>query len=99
AGNPVLDIGTLSVRRADPTQFAAGTHNTNGLFALEWFPVTPPETATPVTSVAVLGEGPFTVPGATTHADTAALLAALDAGAPLPQCAVLTIASAPDTTD
>ncbi|WP_282704264.1 type I polyketide synthase, partial [Streptomyces sp. CC219B] len=98
-GALVLEARSVRLEELETARLSTAVSDLDGLFTLEWVPVTPSETATPVTSVAVLGEGPFTVPGATTHADTAALLAALDAGAPLPQCAVLTIASAPDTTD
>ncbi|MFH9138969.1 alcohol dehydrogenase catalytic domain-containing protein, partial [Streptomyces sp. NPDC017524] len=98
---PVIKIGALHVRPADTAMFALSTVNTSGLFALEWFPVAGLESAG-VVSAAVLGADPFGVgtalPGAATCPDTGALLASLDAGGPLPQCAVLSLA-APDTAD
>ncbi|MEU5959554.1 polyketide synthase dehydratase domain-containing protein, partial [Streptomyces sp. NPDC047525] len=94
---PVVQIGTLNIRPADTTQFATSTLNTNGLYALEWMPVAE-STATPLTSVAVLGEAPFPLPQATAYTDTAALLAWLDAGNPAPQCAIVSLTT-PDIAE
>ncbi|MEU5959549.1 SDR family NAD(P)-dependent oxidoreductase, partial [Streptomyces sp. NPDC047525] len=93
----VIEAESVRLEEVEPARLSSVTSDLDGLYALEWVPVTE-NTATPLTSVAVLGEAPFTLPQATTHADTAALLASLDAGGALPQCAVLQIA-APEAVD
>ncbi|MEU5959568.1 polyketide synthase dehydratase domain-containing protein, partial [Streptomyces sp. NPDC047525] len=101
AGAPVALVEAMRLRKVDPSRLSAATTDLDGLFALEWFPAAAAESA-PVYSAAVLGADPFllgsALPGVVAHTDTAGLLASLDAGGALPQCAVLQIA-APEAVD
>ncbi len=63
------------------------THD--GLFRIEWAPVELPDAA-PFPSSAVLGgDGGLAVPGATDYADVAGLIAAVEAGAAVPEVVVV----------
>ncbi|MEU4717445.1 SDR family NAD(P)-dependent oxidoreductase, partial [Micromonospora purpureochromogenes] len=85
-GRPVLTVGHLESRLVGPDELAAVTGaGDESLLRLDWVPA--PEAvpdAAPATW-AVLGEDPFgVVPDVPAHPDLAALLAAVDAGAPEP---------------
>nr|WP_209310521.1 type I polyketide synthase [Streptomyces spiramenti] len=81
-GSPVASVDSLVLRPAAPAAAAARTHH-DSLFRVEWAPVTCPPA--PVDAVwAVIGPGDTGLPASTAHADTAALVAALDAGSAPP---------------
>ncbi|GAB3180009.1 acyl transferase domain-containing protein [Micromonospora palomenae] len=85
-GRPVLTVGHLESRLVGPAELAAVTGaGDESLLRLDWVPA--PEAAPDVAPAtwAVLGEDRFGVaPDAPAHPDLAALLAAVDAGAPEP---------------
>ncbi|MEU5943700.1 type I polyketide synthase, partial [Micromonospora sp. NPDC047548] len=85
-GRPVLTVGHLESRLVGVDELAAVTGaGDESLLRLEWVPA--PEAAPDAapTTWAVLGEDPFgVVPDAPAYPDLAALLAAVDAGAPEP---------------
>ncbi|WP_459250859.1 SDR family NAD(P)-dependent oxidoreductase [Streptomyces youssoufiensis] len=106
AGQPVLSADALVLRPARADQLrAADAPGVDGLYTLEWTPVSAPADADTPTSRsaaggwAVLGDDAFQlaglpVPDGTTVArypDVAALSAALDAGAPAPTTALLSV--------
>ncbi|WP_344331642.1 polyketide synthase dehydratase domain-containing protein, partial [Kitasatospora putterlickiae] len=104
AGEPVLLVESLRVRRADPTQLAAVSPGADALFTMDWFPAAVADglqSSIPGT-LTVLGADPLGVAAgiaeASAHADVAALVAALDAGAPVPAYGVLPLA-APETAE
>ncbi|MFK4067217.1 beta-ketoacyl synthase N-terminal-like domain-containing protein [Streptomyces sp. NPDC029674] len=92
-GGPVASVESLTLRPAAPGAGAARTHH-DSLFQVEWSPLTcPPAPVTP--DWAVIGPVDAALPtAATAYADTAAFIAALDAGttppslvlAPQPPC-------------
>ncbi|MFK4268614.1 type I polyketide synthase [Streptomyces milbemycinicus] len=90
-GAPVLSVASVVLRPRTVRQVReASGAAAGGLFALDWTPVAPQEPSgadDDAGCVAVLGEAP-TEPGVDgcrdTYTDLPALLAALDAGAPLP---------------
>ncbi|MEU5789019.1 SDR family NAD(P)-dependent oxidoreductase [Micromonospora purpureochromogenes] len=85
-GRPVLTVGHLESRLVGADELAAVTGaGDESLLRLDWVPA--PETAPDAAPAtwAVLGEDPFgVVPDAPAYPDLAALLAAVDAGAPEP---------------
>ncbi|WP_406253648.1 SDR family NAD(P)-dependent oxidoreductase [Streptomyces atratus] len=92
-GAPVITIGELAMRPVEPEQLkAAGQDSGNdALFTLDWTPV-PATAPAPAGTWAFLGAdpAPFTVAGSRPgkYADPAALLAAVDAGTPVPDFVV-----------
>ncbi len=93
---------TLTTRPIDTAQLQATRQHTNGLFAMEWTPVAvPQDEPSPETGDwAVLGSAvPESVAaGSARYADVAALVAALDDGAPVPSV-VLTGVARPGSAD
>ncbi|WP_143658782.1 type I polyketide synthase, partial [Streptomyces sp. IMTB 2501] len=94
AGEPVVQADAMRMRRADPSRLTDTTPGSDGLFAVEWFPAAVVQAAGPG-SVAVLGADPVAVgagvSGVVGYADVLALAAALDAGAALPECVLVTV--------
>ncbi|MEU5980614.1 SDR family NAD(P)-dependent oxidoreductase [Streptomyces sp. NPDC047315] len=100
SGAPVLSVSSVAMRRADLSRLAPhAAQETEGQFVLEWTPLptaAAPESADEQTARdrgwTVLGPDAFSVAAADScHADTKALLAALDAGAPPPDAAVVCV--------
>ncbi|MFE2544023.1 SDR family NAD(P)-dependent oxidoreductase [Actinacidiphila glaucinigra] len=88
-GRPVADVASLSLRPVSAGQSGTGPRgHRDALFAVDWIPLDPPVTTAPPAgrrdALAVIAAGD--VPGlpATRHTSTAALIAACDAGAPVP---------------
>jgi acyl transferase domain-containing protein/acyl carrier protein len=81
AGTPVVSVAGLVFRPIDPERLGAArvAAGGGGLLHVEWSPAPPPGPA--ARDLAILGEGRTGVPG---YADLAALVAAVDAGAPVP---------------
>ncbi|MFH9426319.1 SDR family NAD(P)-dependent oxidoreductase, partial [Streptomyces sp. NPDC017529] len=91
AGQPIVSIGSVVLEppAAGALDQAAGPAR-EGLFRVDWVPAAVAEGAgQPARSWAVLGEdGGLGVPGAAAYADMAALLAAVEAGAAVPDVVV-----------
>ncbi|MFE9769907.1 SDR family NAD(P)-dependent oxidoreductase [Streptomyces sp. NPDC005808] len=95
-GAPVITVDELAMRPVDPDQLKAASQGggNDALFTLDWTPVAATAPA-PAGSWAFLGadQAPFTVAGGvpSAHADLAALTAAVEAGAPVPDHVVAAI--------
>ncbi|MCQ8195567.1 type I polyketide synthase, partial [Streptomyces rugosispiralis] len=98
-GAPVLTVGSLTMRPADPRQLrSVGGRGVDGLFTLDWIPVpdVPDADASDTTRWVVLGEDALHLAeepglgggGVVAHPGLEALVAALDDGAPPPAFAV-----------
>ena len=96
AGQPVAHVDAMRMRRIDPNQLSTAGPGIDGLFTLDWLPVTVDSGApVPAGPVAVLGADPLglhtALADATPYANVAALTGALDAGTALPSFAVLPV--------
>ncbi|MFJ2958175.1 type I polyketide synthase [Streptomyces sp. NPDC087270] len=88
AGQPVATVESLVARPVTADRLGArGTDAPDPVLRVEWTPLTVAAGPT-APRVALLGDAPFAAT-AERYADIAALLAALDAGAPAPDLAVL----------
>ncbi|XTZ15071.1 type I polyketide synthase [Micromonospora echinospora] len=94
SGSPVAEVESLTLQPAAPGRLTATAAHRDSLLELAWNAVTAPPTAG-VTRLAALGESDLDAVGATIHPDLAALLAAVEAGAPAPDVVVAT-AGAPE---
>ncbi|WP_420719472.1 SDR family NAD(P)-dependent oxidoreductase, partial [Streptomyces sp. RTd22] len=93
-GTPVAEVESLVLRPVSAGELAAANSPVrDSLFRLDWIeaPATTPTGLTQPGAWAVLGDTRLGagVPGATAHADLDALIAALDAGASVPDTVVL----------
>ncbi|MEU0692096.1 SDR family NAD(P)-dependent oxidoreductase, partial [Streptomyces uncialis] len=97
AGQQVLGVQSLVLRPPAPGGPLSAAAHADLLFHLDWTPVTTPA-AGPTPTWAALGDA---VPGAASWPDLDALGAALEAGTPLPEVVVATVATAalPDPAD
>ena len=90
AGAPVLGVESIVMRPADGGQLgAARRESENGLFTVEWTPLSAPEDALRPQDEdrgwALLGTGPWSAASSLArHADPAALIAAVDGGDAVP---------------
>ncbi|MEU1509496.1 SDR family NAD(P)-dependent oxidoreductase [Kitasatospora sp. NPDC005748] len=98
SGQPIVSVGSVvlgapAVGLLDRAAGAVG----DGLFRVDWVPVAAPETAgEPGRAWAVLGDdGGLAVPGAAAYADVADLVAAVEAGAAVPD--VVLVCGVPGT--
>ncbi|MEV8023105.1 type I polyketide synthase, partial [Streptomyces sp. NPDC086554] len=82
-GTPVVSVDAVVARPVDPSALAELRTATDSLYRLEWGPVPTPAVVQPMTW-GVLGEDAHGLPDAETYQDLTALLAAIDAGAPVP---------------
>ncbi|MFD9606908.1 SDR family NAD(P)-dependent oxidoreductase [Streptomyces sp. NPDC059970] len=103
-GAPVASVDALDMRPVDPQQLKTATREeSDSLFRLSWepAPAAPAEPA-PTAPWAVLGADPAPLSAAGVHADGYTgldeLLAAVDAGRPLPDTVVASL-GAPETDD
>ncbi|MEV6446243.1 type I polyketide synthase [Amycolatopsis sp. NPDC051716] len=88
SGSPVLTVGTLVLREVAEEQLHDGGVPRDALYGIDWQPVTSP--ADPVERVAVLGaEAAGVWPSAEVYAGLPDLVAAIDAGAAVPELVVL----------
>ncbi|MBB5936999.1 type I polyketide synthase [Streptomyces zagrosensis] len=108
-GAPVLSAKSVVLRRADIGQLrTARGRGADDLYVLDWTPLpVPAGTQAAAGPFAVLGDDPYQLgggglllPGGVSpqpYADVAALAAALDAGAPVPAVALLSVPPAGDS--
>ncbi len=94
SGSPVAEVESLTLQPAAPGQLTATAAHRDSLLELAWTEVTAPP-AVGATRLAALGESDLDAVGATVHPDLAALLASVEAGAPVPDVVVAT-AGAPE---
>ncbi|MFB9546164.1 SDR family NAD(P)-dependent oxidoreductase, partial [Micromonospora sagamiensis] len=94
SGAPVAEVESLTLQPAAPAQLSAAAAHRDSLLELAWTEVTAPPTAGTI-RLAVLGESDLDAVGATVYPDLAALLAAVEAGARVPDVVVAT-AGAPE---
>ncbi|SCL31511.1 Acyl transferase domain-containing protein [Micromonospora pallida] len=87
SGSPVAEVESLTLQPADPSQLTATAAHRDSLLELAWTEVTVPPTAG-ATRLAALGESDLDAVGATVYPDLAALLAAVEAGARVPDVVV-----------
>ncbi|WP_189938806.1 type I polyketide synthase, partial [Streptomyces sulfonofaciens] len=88
-GAPVVTVDSVALRPVSPEQVRSGRERQDAWFGLEWLPVVASGRAV-APDWAVLGDGGDGVgEEVPVHADVAALSAALDAGAPVPEWVVL----------
>ncbi|MEV6766584.1 SDR family NAD(P)-dependent oxidoreductase [Streptomyces sp. NPDC051105] len=97
-GTPALSVDSVVARPVSPAKLAATGRGTDSLFRLEWQPLrAPTPQERPVGSYAVLGgDAGTSAPSAPSsygadvpsYTDLAALVAALDAGAPVPDAVI-----------
>ncbi len=86
-GHPVASVESLILRPAAPDARGARTHH-DSLFQVEWTPLSCPPAAV-AADWAVIGPDDLGLPVPTAYADTAALTAALDAGAAPPGLVII----------
>ncbi|WDZ82146.1 type I polyketide synthase [Micromonospora cathayae] len=91
SGTPVAEVESLTLQPAAPGQLTAAPAHRDSLLEVVWTEVTaPPDAAAGTTRLAVLGDSDLDAVGGTAYPDLAALRAALDAGARVPDVVVAT---------
>ncbi len=88
-GSPVISVDAVTLQPVERSQLQALARDRRSLYRLEWQPPVQRLAAAPPEGLAVLGEA--ALPGlaeAELHVDLAALLAAIEAGAPAPELVI-----------
>ncbi|MGO4428901.1 hypothetical protein AB4Z54_61780, partial [Streptomyces sp. MCAF7] len=98
-GAPILSAASVTTRATTGAQLQAlNQQEAQGLFALEWTPVSPAAEGPEPSDWVTLGTGRPRTAGAASQPDLAALLAAVDGGAAMPPVVLIDLSSA-DHTD